>query len=218
MHLASGLHRFHVFPTLVFVLSRNGLRTSSVLVALAHGEGERLTLDELMRALGPQTFGVLIVLLGLPNCLPMPPPIPTICGLLLVALALQIVVGRTAPWVPARLLGKSVARADVARAVSKALPYIKRLEQWSRRRMVFFGTPFRLRLVGIALLLVSISVLTAPPFVGQIPPGIATCLIGLGLAERDGLVVACGLVMGAISVSLSAGFVLALVQGVMTVI
>lgn len=187
------------------------------MIALAEGEGERLTLDEIMRALGAQAFGVLIVVLGLPNCLPMPPPIPMICGLLLVSVALQIVFGRAAPWIPPRLLARSVARADVARAVSRALPYVRRLEQWSRRRLVFFDTPLRARLFGVAFLLVAVSLLTAAPVIGQIPPGIATCLIGLGLVERDGLVVICGLAVGAVGVILSASFVAALVTGLTAV-
>lgn len=197
----------------MFILSRNGSRTSTILVALAEGEGDRLTLGEIMHVLGPQTFGVLIVLLGLPNCLPMPPPIPMICGFLLVGVALQMVFGRTTPWVPRRLLHKSVSRADAARAVARALPYVRRLEQWSRRRLVFFDTRFSFRMLGLAFLLVALSLLTAAPIVGQIPPGIATCLIGLGLVERDGLVVLGGLAVGAVGISLSASFVLALVAG-----
>ena len=182
-------------------------------MALAEGEGERLTLGEIMHVLGPQTFGVLIVLLGLPNCLPMPPPIPMICGFLLVGVALQMVFGRTTPWVPQRLLHKSVSRTDAARAVTRALPYVRRLEQWSRRRLVFFDTRLRFRVLGGAFLLVALSLLTAAPIIGQIPPGIATCLIGLGLVERDGLVVLGGLAVGAVGISLSASFVLALVAG-----
>ncbi|MGV6873390.1 exopolysaccharide biosynthesis protein [Pseudochelatococcus sp. B33] len=201
----------------MFILSRTGSRTSSILLALAEGDGERLTLGEIMQVLGPQTFGVLIVLLGLPNCLPMPPPIPMICGFLLVSLALQIVFGRSTPWVPRRLLDKSVSRADAARAVHRALPYVRRLEQWSRQRLVFFGTPLRFRLLGVGFLLVALSLLTAAPVVGQIPPGIAVCLIGLGLVERDGLVVLSGLAVGAVGVSLSASFILALVTGLTAV-
>lgn len=201
----------------MFILSRNGSRTSSILVALAEGDGERLTLGEIMGALGPQTFGVLIVLLALPNCLPMPPPIPMICGFLLVGVALQIVFGRRTPWVPSRLLHKSVARADVARAVERALPYVRRLEHWSRSRLFFFSTPLRMQLLGLAFLLVALSLLTAAPIVGQIPPGIASCLIGLGLVERDGLVVVSGLAVGAVGISLSASFVLALVSGLTAV-
>lgn len=202
----------------MLILSRNGSCTSSILIALAEGEGDRLTLGEVMRALGPQTFGVLLVLLGLPNCLPMPPPIPLVCGFLLVAVALQIVFGRRTPWVPRRLLDKSMARADAARAVARALPYVRRLEQWSRRRLEFFGTPWRFRLLGVAFLLVALSLLTAAPLIGQIPPGIAVCLIGLGLVERDGLLVLGGLAVGVVGVSLSASFVLALVTGLTAVL
>lgn len=195
------------------VLSASRSRTSTVLIALGQAEGERLTLREIMQALGPQAFAVLIVVLGLPNCLPMPPPIPLICGLLLVGVALQIVFGRTTPWIPRHLLDKSVARADVARAVERALPYVKRLEQWSQPRLDFFGSRLRMRFMGIVLVLIAVSLVMAAPIIGQIPPGIAICLIGLGLVEQDGLVVLSGVVIGAIGISLSASFILALVSG-----
>lgn len=193
-------------------------RTSSVLIALAKGEGERLTLAEIMAALGHQAFALLIVVLGLPNCLPMPPPIPLICGFLLLSVAMQIALGRTTPWMPRRLLDRSVARADVARAIERALPYVRKLEQWSRPRFVFFGTPRRMRFLGVLLVLTAIGLLTAAPIVGQILPGIAAVLVGLGMVERDGLVVICGFVIGAVGLGLSLSFVAAVISGLIAVL
>ena len=86
-----------------------------------------------MAVLQDRAFAVLIVLLGLPNCLPMPPPIPLICGLLLALVAVQIVVGRPTPWLPDVLLRRSVASVDVERAVARAMPAFRRLERISAR-------------------------------------------------------------------------------------
>ena len=47
-----------------------------------------------------------------------------------------------------------------------------------------------------------------------LPPNLLHgCLIGLGLVERDGILVLAGFLLGAIGVGLSIGFVLALVTG-----
>ena len=113
-------------------------RTSEILAALAAQPGERLTVGDILAVLRDRAFALLVVLLGLPNCLPMPPPIPLVCGLLLALVAAQIIFGRSAPWLPKALLQRSIARADVERAVTRALPIFQRLERYSRPRMPVF--------------------------------------------------------------------------------
>jgi hypothetical protein len=193
-------------------------RTSQILLALASQPGERLTVREIMSVLQDRAFALLIVLLGLPNCLPMPPPIPLVCGLLLALVAIQIVFGREAPWLPRQLMNRSVARTDVERAVGRAIPVFRRLERFSRPRMTYLDTPLTMRLMGAVILILSLGLLFAPPFVGQIPLGLAVCLVGLGLVERDGLVVVGGLVLGSIGLTLSLGFVYAIFTGIETLI
>jgi len=193
-------------------------RTSQILLALASQPGERLTVREIMAVLQDRAFALLIVLLGLPNCLPMPPPIPLVCGLLLALVAIQIIFGRDAPWLPRQLMNRSVARTDVERAVGRAIPVFRRLERFSRPRMTFLDTPLTMRLMGAVILVLSLGLLFAPPFVGQIPLGLAVCLVGLGLVERDGLVVVGGLILGSIGLTLSLGFVYAIFAGIETLI
>jgi hypothetical protein len=193
-------------------------RTSQILLALASQPGERLTVREIMAVLQDRAYALLIVLLGLPNCLPMPPPIPLVCGLLLALVAIQIIFGRDAPWLPRQLLNRSVARTDVERAVGRAIPVFRRLERFSRPRMTFLDTPLTMRLMGAVILVLSLGLLFAPPFVGQIPLGLAVCLVGLGLVERDGLVVVGGLILGSIGLTLSLGFVYAIFTGIETLI
>ena len=193
-------------------------RTSQILLALASQPGERLTVREIMAVLQDRAFALLIVLLGLPNCLPMPPPIPLVCGLLLALVAIQIVFGREVPWLPRQLMNRSVARTDVERAVGRAMPAFRRLERISRPRMTFLDTPVAMRIMGAVVLVLALGLLFAPPFVGQIPLGLAVCLVGLGLVERDGLVVAGGLVIGSIGLTLSLGFVYAIFTGIETLI
>ena len=167
-----------------------------------------------MGVLQDRAFAVLIVLLGLPNCLPMPPPIPLICGLLLALVAAQIILGRPTPWLPGVLLRRSIASSDVDRAVARAMPAFRRLERFSRPRMTFLDNPLAMRVMGIVVFIMALGLLFAPPFVGQIPLGIAVCLVGLGLVERDGLVVLGGLIIGSVGLTLSLGFVYAIFSGI----
>jgi len=194
----------------------SGARTSEVLTVLASQDGDRLTVGDIVSVLRDRAFALLVVLLGLPNCLPMPPPIPLVCGLLLLLVAVQIAAGMSAPWLPRRLLGRSIARQDVERAVRRAVPILQRLERWSRPRMSVFESALGMRGMGLALLTLAMALIVAAPIIGQIPLGLAVCLVGLGLVERDGVVVIAGLVVGTAGVALNAGFVYAIVAGLMS--
>lgn len=180
---------------------------------LADQPSERLTVADILAVLRDRAFALLVVLLGLPNCLPMPPPIPLVCGLLLGLVAAQLVAGRATPWLPQALLRHSIRRADVARAVERALPVLRRLERWSQPRMRIFESAWAVRLVGLLLLALALGLLVAAPFIGQIPIGLAVCLVGLGFVERDGVLVLAGLAVGVFGVLLSLGFIWAIVAG-----
>ena len=188
-------------------------RISDILAGLAADQRERIPVGAILGVLGDRAFALLVVLLGLPNCLPMPPPIPLLCGLLLALVAAQIVAGRSEPWFPASLRTRSIATADVRRAVARALPVLRTLERWSRPRMTVFDTGPAFRLTGALLLVLAAGLLVAAPVVGQIPLGIAVCLVGLGLVERDGVVVLAGLSVGSVGFLLSLGFVYAIFSG-----
>src|SRR3984893_2908521 len=83
--------------------------TSDILNEIAaDAHGVRVTLGEIVASLGDRGFALLMVVLGLPNVLPLPPPTPLVCGLLLVVIALQIIWGRRHPWLPRRALAASI--------------------------------------------------------------------------------------------------------------
>lgn len=190
------------------------MRMPQVLTALADEPGERITVKTIVGVLSDRSFAILVVLLGLPNCLPMPPPIPAVCSLLLLLVAGQMAAQRRTPWLPRALLLRSVARADLARAVRRALPLVGRLEQWSQPRWTLFEARTGAVLSGLLLGTLAIGMLFAAPFVGQVPYGLAVCLVGLGHIERDGLLVMFGILSGLLGVMLSASFLYAIAMAV----
>ena len=186
------------------------LRTSGLLTALAALPGERIAIGTIVAALKDRAYALLVVLLGLPNCLPMPPPIPLVCGLVLVFVALQMLSGLTMPWLPQALLGRSIGRAVLSRAVSRAVPMLLRLERFSKPRLTVLGSRHAMPVLGLLVLVLALGLLVAAPFIGQIPLGLAICLVGLGLVERDGVLIVIGAGLGAIGLMLSAGFAYAI--------
>jgi hypothetical protein len=189
------------------------MRLSQVLVLLAAEPEERISFSDILAILSDRSFAILVVLLGLPNCLPMPPPIPTISALLLIMIAVQIAMQRPEPWFPGAILRGSVARSDVLRAVTRALPVVSVLERWSRPRLGVFGQRTGAMLSALLLTTMALGMLMAAPLIGQVPYGLAVCLIGLGQIERDGVLVLSGVVAGAVGVVLSASFVYGVILG-----
>ena len=181
---------------------------------LAAEPEERISFRDILAILSERSFAILIVLLGLPNCLPMPPPIPTVSSLLLILIALQMLVRRPEPWFPGVILRGSVARSDVLRAVRRALPVVSALERWSRPRLSLFDPRIAAPLSAVTLLTMALGMLLAAPLIGQVPYGLAVCLFGLGQIERDGVLVLTGVVAGAVGVVLSASFIFGVIEAI----
>jgi hypothetical protein len=187
------------------------MRMSEVLSRLASEPGERLTIRSIFAILSDRSMFLMVVLLGLPNCIPMPPPIPTLSGLLLVFVALQIGFGRTSLWMPDVVLRRSIEKIHVTRAVSRALPWVLKMENFSRERLLLFTPRISALLTALLLVILALGMLTAAPFLGQIPFGLGICLIGLGLVERDGALIVGGTLLGLVGLFVSASFAFAII-------
>jgi hypothetical protein len=187
------------------------MRTSEVLTNLAAATGDRLSVATIFSSLGDKGFALLIVILGLPNCIPlMPPPIPLLCGFLLIGVALQMGFGRKAPWAPRFVLDRSLAQVDVRKAADKAMPFVRKMERFSKPRLQWFEPGLANILVALLVTVLALGIITAAPFIGQVPWGLAVCLMGLGLVERDGVLVLASVVAAVFGAFLSAGFVYAI--------
>ena len=189
-------------------------RISTLLATIAkNGEGDRISVGQIVEALGARGFSLLIVILGLPNSLPMPPPIALVSGFLMVFISLQLIFGRSAPWLPKAVLKHSLARQDVAKAVATATPWVRWIEKLSKPRLSLFDYAASWRVLGFGLLILSLGLVFALPVIGQIPIGIALCLMGLGLVERDGYLTLIGFAIGLMGVGFSYGFIVAVLTG-----
>ena len=175
-------------------------RTSELLSAIvtAHS-AERIAVGEIVHALRNRAFGLSILLLGLPNCLPMPPGIPVICGVLLGLVGAQMMLGRDELWMPRWLAARTVSRGLLDKIVNGALRWIRRFEVYSRPRMTYFSNSFARFVLGGLVVVLGLLLLLPIPIFGNLPPGIAVCILGLGLVERDGAFICAGIVATLIS-------------------
>lgn len=175
-------------------------RTSELLAALvtAHS-AERIELGELVHALRNRAFGLTILLFGIPNCLPMPPGIPVICGVILCLVGIQMAIGRDELWLPGWLAARSFSRDLLERIINRALPWVERFEGYSRPRQELFTGPTARRVIGLMVVVLGLELMLPIPILGNLPPGVAVCILGLGLVERDGVFIIAGTVATLIS-------------------
>jgi hypothetical protein len=178
-------------------------RTSEVLRELASAEGERITFREILLGLRHRAFGFTLLIFALPCCLPMPPGVPTVCGIALVLIALNLIIGRRRLWLPRVIAEKSVARADLKRVVDHAAPYLQRLERVCRPRIAFVTEPIGKRFIGLVVFLLGVLLILPIPFLGNMPPGFAAAIISIGVSERDGVVVIVGLLVAVIAITVA---------------
>lgn len=179
-------------------------KVSEVLADLASEPKERVKLGDLLDVLDERAFGVLMLILALPNAVGLGtiPGMSTVFGVPQVMVALQMIFGAERPWLPRWLLARSIAMGDFRTMVIKAAPHLVRIERLLRPRYALMSNKIAECLLGIVLLLLSIIVTLPIPFANQ-PPAIAQCLIALGLIERDGLFVGVGLVVSAIATAVA---------------
>ncbi|MFG1428481.1 exopolysaccharide biosynthesis protein [Roseixanthobacter glucoisosaccharinicivorans] len=193
-------------------------RTSELLAAvLAAQEGERVAIGDLINALRNRAFGITFLLFGIPNCIPMPPGIPVICGIVLGLIGLQMAMGRQELWLPDRIARQTFSRSMLDAIVTRSRPTIEWFERWSRPRMEMFAGPTARRVVGAVVVLLGFILLLPIPFLGNLPPGFAVCIFGLGLVERDGAVILAGFFATVLGILITAGMSWAIWQGAVAI-
>lgn len=189
-------------------------RTSELIAALPHGhDGDRVAIGDLVHALRNRAFGVTLLLFGIPNCIPMPPGIPVICGTILILAAIPMIMGRDQMWLPERLARRTIAKSDLERISTLAMPWILRLEKMSRPRMPVFAGPTARRIIGAVVAFLGFVLILPIPFLGNMPPGIAICIFGLGLIERDGLIILIAFFATVIALAVTVGMTWAIIMG-----
>lgn len=192
---------------------KRGGRLSEILASLADDSSrERVSVADIFQAMGDRAFGALILIFALPNVIPSPPGTSALTGAPLVFLSAQLMLGQS-PWLPKIIANRSIARSDFSAVVSRVSPWLARGERMLRPRLGFLIHPPAEYLTGFLCLILSI-ILILPIPLGNILPAIAICLFSFGILERDGLCVLLGMVMFAVSVTVVAGVLFALIKGV----
>ena len=184
---------------------------------MAHEHGERITLADLVRILGDRAFGALILLLAIPNVLPVP-GLSTVTGLPIAFVAAQMAAGRAQPWLPRRLGAVSMECEGFLRVLRRAHPRMEWIERrLLRERLPALTSPIAERFIGAAMVVLA-TVLALPIVFGNQPPAFALALLALGIIEKDGAFVVAGLVAGVAAIAIVAAVVFGFAQGLLMLV
>jgi hypothetical protein len=156
--------------------------TSTVLdELLGAAPAEAVTLGWLVGRLGPRSFGIVLLLLGLLGLLP---GICVLAAILLLVAAFEMALANRRPVFTRRLATLRFPTRRLASLIRRAAPVLKYLERFIRPR---WPTPFEAtkRIVGMIVLLLGLCMLMPIPF-GNVPPAILIMIIAFAYLEEDG--------------------------------
>jgi hypothetical protein len=175
---------------------------------------EQVTLADTLELAGERTFGFLLVLLALPSALPVPAAGYSVpFGVVMLLLALQLIVGRTTPWLPRKIMQRPIAVSRVQGIVKAGIPWMQRIENVTRPRLTFIcSTRLGRSLLGLAIALMSISMMIPIPGTNTLP-AMGIFVIGFGLLDDDGAISLAGLVLCCLGATLTGSILYAIAFG-----
>ncbi len=157
--------------------------------------GDAVTLDWILEQLHERAFGLFLLFLALPCCIPFLYGIPQVVSLPLMFVSAQILLGRRTPWLPQRLGARTVSVEGLRNMALRAGPWLRKIEAISRPRNAALTRAPLDRIVGLGLVAFSASILVPLPGTNTVP-GIAVVIASMGLLQRDGILVIFGMVLG----------------------
>lgn len=167
---------------------------SQVLHRLSIGKpDDKVTFGQMLDALGERGFGLLLIILAIPNLLPFPgvPGVSFATGMAILYLAIQLILAKEEPALPAWISRKSFSRGQLSRFIVKTRPFLRWLEKPIRPRWTPVVAGFGERLIGVMALIHAVT-LALPIPMGNLPQAVALILFALALIELDGLMAILG--------------------------
>jgi hypothetical protein len=172
------------------------------------------TIGTLVDSLGERAFGALMFIFAVPNAIPTPPGTSSILGLPLIILTWQLMIGRQSMWLPEAIRKRRISREVLESFVSWIMPIMGKLERVLKPRFgLVVSSDLSERLIGLVTFALSLVLFLPIPLNNMLPAAAISC-IALGLAERDGVAVGAGYVLGAASVAVLVAISSALYIGV----
>ena len=167
---------------------------------------EQIKLSDILSLAGERIFGFLFIILALPSALPIPAPGYSIpFGIVMFFLAVQLIIGRQRPWLPEKMMNKSIKLSQAQGFVKAGMPWLKRIEALTHPRISYVCTsvPGKI-IIGTAIALMSMCMMIPIPGTNTVP-AIGIFVVGFGLQEDDGFISLAGLSICLVALTLVVG-------------
>lgn len=162
------------------------LRTTDLLAAaVAAHDGDTIRLEELMAQLQRRAFGFLLLLIAIPNFIPVPLGMGGITGTLAALLGLQMLVGLERPWLPRWLKQRALKRSSLQHFLERIAPITRWLEKLCKPRLERLTTHPLTIASGLMMILLGVLLILPIPFTNYVF-GVMLLAFALALIERDG--------------------------------
>jgi hypothetical protein len=113
---------------------------------------EKISLSSFSKGLGRRSYGVLLLLLDLPNLIPLPLPLLSfIFGLPLALVGLQLALGIERPWIPRFLHERGIGKKEMILFCDKFDEHYGWVHRLIHPRWFFFARGYAVRLIGFAV-------------------------------------------------------------------
>lgn len=161
-------------------------------LALVAENQERISLDDLIQAVGRRSFGTLLLMVGVLLASPLSgiPGMATTMAVIVLLIATQLLGGRRHFWLPRWLLRRSVKRHQLLKALGWLRSPARFIDSFLRPRLTWLvhstGTYF-IALVCVLLAMI-MPTMELVPF-SATAAGFTLAFFGLALVAHDGLLV-----------------------------
>ena len=161
--------------------------------AADHG---RVTVQCLLDAWGDRSYGPLFILLGFFAATPLAaiPPTAAVVGVIIAALALQMLFGKHHPWLPRAIRERSVSAKKLRSVRKKFAGALEFFDRFTKERLTFAaGRVMRRVAAGVVAALGLLMVPFELVPIAGVAPASAVVLFGVAITARDGLAMIVGL-------------------------
>jgi hypothetical protein len=164
---------------------------------ITEDQGDSVSLKDVIARFESRGFGPLLLIPSLITLLPTGaiPGIPSLCGITLFLVCIQVAYGKKHPWLPNTLTEKTISTGKIDSAVEKAKPYVTKSERLLRPRIeILSASPLKnlvAAICGVAAL--CMIPLEALPFAAA-APAFALSLTAVGMINKDGIFILAGLI------------------------
>lgn len=166
-----------------------------------------------LERLEQRSFGLLVLVMAIVG---LTPGIASISGFLLAIPSIEMILGHASPTLPAFVKSRSISTPHFARWIARLVTPLRYAEALAHPRWQF-STSATQRLVGLANLIMAVTITLPFPF-AYIIPTLVIVLIAFAYLEEDGVLLSVGFLAAFFSFAFSVVQVLAALKAVSFVV